>query len=128
MAASIAAPACAGSTRCKQEHSDVTLVMDHAPAMARAASCSSPSSAREGTGVFQGKVIVRQHSQKVDGQHEEPLRYSTTARPYVQQAEFSRSSPTTWPAGHGATVAQIDGEQLFYLMARPAAFNGDCLT
>ena len=48
-------------------HADTTLVMDHQVPNSESREYYKHVVADEGTGVFQGKVIVRQHAQKTDG-------------------------------------------------------------
>ncbi|CAN7193665.1 SufD family Fe-S cluster assembly protein [Bosea sp. LjRoot90] len=101
----------------KQEHSDVTLVMDHAAAHGESRELFKTIIEGEGTGVFQGKVIVRQHSQKVDGSMKSHALLLNDGATMFNKPELEIFADDV-VCGHGATVAQIDAEQLFYLMAR----------
>ncbi len=85
--------------------------------MAPAASCSRPSSAGEATGVFQGKVIVRQYAQKTDGSMKSNTLLLNDGATMFNKPELEIFADDV-VCGHGATVAQMDSEQLFYLMAR----------
>jgi Fe-S cluster assembly protein SufD len=71
----------------------------------------------EASGVFQGKVIVRQHAQKTDGgMKSQALLLSDDAAMYNKpELEIFADDVV---CGHGATVGQLDENQLFYLMAR----------
>lgn len=102
---------------CKQEHSDVTLVMDHAAAHGESRELFKNIIEGEGTGVFQGKVIVRPHSQKTDGGMKSHALLLNDGATMFNKPELEIFADDV-VCGHGATVAQMDGEQLFYLMAR----------
>ncbi|AZO77127.1 MULTISPECIES: SufD family Fe-S cluster assembly protein [unclassified Bosea (in: a-proteobacteria)] len=101
----------------KQEHSDVTLVMDHAAAHGESRELFKTIIEGEGTGVFQGKVIVRQHSQKVDGSMKSHALLLNDGATMFNKPELEIFADDV-VCGHGATVAQMDSDQLFYLMAR----------
>ncbi len=101
----------------KQEHSDVTLVMDHAAAHGESRELFKNIIEGEGTGVFQGKVIVRPHSQKTDGGMKSHALLLNDGATMFNKPELEIFADDV-VCGHGATVAQMDGEQLFYLMAR----------
>lgn len=99
------------------EHSDVTLVMDHEVPHGTSREMFKSIIGGEGTGVFQGKVIVRQHAQKTDGNMKSNALLLNDGATMFNKPELEIFADDV-VCGHGATVAQIDGEQLFYLMAR----------
>ena len=99
------------------EHSDVTLVMDHEVPHGTSREMFKSIIGGEGTGVFQGKVIVRQHAQKTDGGMKSNALLLNDGATMFNKPELEIFADDV-VCGHGATVAQIDGEQLFYLMAR----------
>ncbi len=99
------------------EHSDVTLVMDHEVPHGTSRELYKTIVGGEGTGVFQGKVIVRQHAQKTDGGMKSNALLLNDGAVMFNKPELEIFADDV-VCGHGATVAQIDGEQLFYLMAR----------
>lgn len=99
------------------EHSDVTLVMDHEVPHGTSRELFKSIIGGEGTGVFQGKVIVRQHAQKTDGSMKSNALLLNDGASMFNKPELEIFADDV-VCGHGATVAQIDGEQLFYLMAR----------
>lgn len=99
------------------EHSDVTLVMDHEVPNGTSREMFKSIIGGEGTGVFQGKVIVRQHAQKTDGSMKSNALLLNDGATMFNKPELEIFADDV-VCGHGATVAQIDGEQLFYLMAR----------
>jgi Fe-S cluster assembly protein SufD len=100
-----------------QEHSDVTLVVDHAVPHGVSRELYKNIIGGEGTGVFQGKVIVRPHAQKTDGGMRSNTLLLNDGATMFNKPELEIFADDV-VCGHGATVAQIDGEQLFYLMAR----------
>jgi Fe-S cluster assembly protein SufD len=99
------------------EHSDVTLVMDHEVPHGTSRELFKSIIGGEATGVFQGKVIVRQHAQKTDGGMKSNALLLNDGATMFNKPELEIFADDV-VCGHGATVAQIDGEQLFYLMAR----------
>lgn len=101
----------------KQEHSDVTLVMDHAAAHGESRELFKSIIEGEGTGVFRGKVVVRPHSQKTDGSMKSHALLLNDGATMFNKPELEIFADDV-VCGHGATVAQVDAEQLFYLMAR----------
>lgn len=101
----------------RQEHGDVTLVMDHAKAHGESRELFKTIIEGEGAGVFQGKVVVRPQSQKVDGGMKSHALLLNDGATMFNKPELEIFADDV-VCGHGATVAQMDGEQLFYLMAR----------
>jgi Fe-S cluster assembly protein SufD len=99
------------------EHSDVTLVMDHAVPHGTSREMFKNIIGGEATGVFQGKVIVRQYAQKTDGGMRSNTLLLNDGATMFNKPELEIFADDV-VCGHGATVAQMDGEQLFYLMAR----------
>jgi Fe-S cluster assembly protein SufD len=99
------------------EHSDVTLVMDHAVPHGVSREMFKNIIGGEGAGVFQGKVIVRPHAQKTDGGMRSNTLLLNDGATMFNKPELEIFADDV-VCGHGATVAQMDGEQLFYLMAR----------
>lgn len=99
------------------EHTDVTLVMDHAVPHGTSRELFKTIIGGEGTGVFQGKVIVRQYAQKTDGSMKSNTLLLNDGATMFNKPELEIFADDV-VCGHGATVAQMDSEQLFYLMAR----------
>ncbi len=99
------------------EHSDVTLVMDHAVPHGVSREMFKTIIGGEATGVFQGKVIVRKYAQKTDGGMRSNTLLLNDGATMFNKPELEIFADDV-VCGHGATVAQMDGEQLFYLMAR----------
>lgn len=99
------------------EHSDVTLVIDHEVPHGTSRELFKSIVSDEATGVFQGKVIVRPHAQKTDGGMKSNALLLNDGASMFNKPELEIFADDV-VCGHGATVAQIDAEQLFYLMAR----------
>ncbi len=100
-----------------KQHADTTLVVDHA-----APHCESRELFRhivddEATGVFQGKIIVRPGAQKTDGGMKSQALLLSEASTMNNKPELEIFADDV-VCGHGATVGQLDEDQLFYLMAR----------
>ena len=99
------------------QHADTTTFLDHA-----APGCASRQTYKtvltgKSRGVFQGKILVRQAAQQTDGyQMNQALLLSADAemdsKPQLEiYADDVKCS-------HGATVGELDADQLFYLRAR----------
>lgn len=99
------------------EHSDVTLIVDHEVPHGTSRELFKSIIGGEATGVFQGKVIVRPHAQKTDGSMKSNALLLNEGATMFNKPELEIFADDV-VCGHGATVAQIDGDQLFYLMAR----------
>lgn len=99
------------------QHSDVTLIVDHEVPHGSSRELFKTIAGGESTGVFQGKVIVRPHAQKTDGGMKSNALLLNEGASMYNKPELEIFADDV-VCGHGATVAQIDGEQLFYLMAR----------
>ncbi|MFT4097702.1 MAG: Fe-S cluster assembly protein SufD [Rhodoblastus sp.] len=100
-----------------KEHADTTLVVDHA-----VPNCVSREFFRyildhESTGVFQGKVVVRQHAQKTDGGMKSQALVLGEDASMNNKPELEIFADDV-VCGHGATVGQLDPNQIFYLRAR----------
>lgn len=101
----------------QREHSDFTLLVDHA-----APGCESRELAKavldeRGHGVFQAKVVVRRGAQKTDGKQ------MANALLLSDDAEFDSKPELEIYAddvvcGHGSTAGQLDSDLMFYLRAR----------
>jgi Fe-S cluster assembly protein SufD len=101
----------------KSQHADTTLVVDHAAPHCQSRELFKHIIADTATGVFQGKVIVRRGAQKTDGgMKSQTLMLSQTAT-MNNKPELEIFADDV-VCGHGATVGQLDRDQLFYLMAR----------
>ena len=100
-----------------KDHVDTTLLIDHA-----AGHCESREQFKsvldgESRGVFQGKIVVRQHAQKTDA------KMMTRSLLLSEEAEADNKPELEIFAddvvcGHGATVSAPDEALKFYLMSR----------
>ncbi len=76
----------------------------------------------DAVGVFQGKIIVEQAAQKTDGSMKSQAILLSPRAQMNQKPELEIFADDV-VCGHGATVASLDPEQLFYLEARGIANN-----
>lgn len=99
------------------EHSDSTLVINHAEPNGASRELFKSAVDGRATGAFQGKIVVAPVAQKTDA------RMMAKALLLSDEAEFASKPELEIFAddvqcGHGATAGQIDDGQLFYLMSR----------
>jgi Fe-S cluster assembly protein SufD len=100
-----------------RQHSDTTLVLDHAVPGCNSREVFKSVLDDESRGVFQGKIIVRAGAQKSDA------RMMTNALLLSDAAEADNKPELEIFAddvqcGHGATAGALDENLKFYLMAR----------
>jgi Fe-S cluster assembly protein SufD len=98
-------------------HTDLTMVLDHAVPGTSSTEIVRNVVTERARGVFQGRINVAQHAQKTDA------KMACNTLLLSDDAEFSTKPELEIFAddvvcGHGATVAEIDSNHLFYLMAR----------
>jgi Fe-S cluster assembly protein SufD len=99
------------------QHADTTTFLDHA-----APDCASRQTyktvlAGKSRGVFQGKILVRQPAQRTDGyQMNQALFLSPDAE--IDSKPQLEIYADDVKCSHGATVGELDAEQLFYLRSR----------
>ena len=100
-----------------KQHADTTLVVDHAVPHGESRELFKTILDGEASCVFQGKVVVRPHAQKTDGgMKSQAILLSDDAAMYNKpELEIFADDVV---CGHGATVGQLDADQIFYLMAR----------
>lgn len=96
---------------------DTTLIVDHAVPHGTSREFFRHILENESTGVYQGKVIVRPHAQKTDGGMKSNALVLTEGASMNNKPELEIFADDV-VCGHGATVGQLDEDQLFYLMAR----------
>ncbi|MCC4246995.1 Fe-S cluster assembly protein SufD [Stappia indica] len=99
------------------QHVDQTLVVDHAVPNCDSRELFKTVVGDGAKGIFQGKIIVRPHAQKTDGQ------MMTQSLLLSDDAEMSLKPELEIFAddvqcAHGATSGQIDEDLLFYLRSR----------
>jgi Fe-S cluster assembly protein SufD len=100
-----------------KQHVDSTLVIDHKAGGCQSREVFASVLDGESRGVFQGKIVVRQHAQKTDA------RMMTRALLLSDEAEADNKPELEIFAddvqcGHGATSGALDQDLKFYLMAR----------
>jgi Fe-S cluster assembly protein SufD len=99
------------------QHGDFTTIVGHmAP---RCTSCQTVKNVVAGRsrGVFQGKIEVARHAQKTDGyQMNQTLLLSPDAE--VDSKPELEIFADDVKCSHGATVGELDAEQMFYLRSR----------
>ena len=76
----------------------------------------------DAVGVFQGKVIVQQAAQKTDGAMKSQAILLSPRAQMNEKPELEIFADDV-VCGHGATVASLDPEQVFYLESRGIANN-----
>jgi Fe-S cluster assembly protein SufD len=99
------------------QHVDTTTALDHAaPDCASRQTYKTVLSGRS-RGVFQGKILVRQVAQKTDGyQMNQALLLSPDAE--IDSKPQLEIYADDVKCSHGATVGELDAEQLFFLRSR----------
>jgi Fe-S cluster assembly protein SufD len=108
----------AGATLLRgRQHSDTTLVVDHAMPGGTSRELFKSALDDESRGVFQGRIVVRPDAQKTDA------RMMTGALLLGEAAEADNKPELEIFAddvqcGHGATAGALDENLLFYLRAR----------
>jgi len=98
-------------------HTDVTMVLDHATPHTDSTEVIRNVVTGRARGVFQGRINVHQSAQKTDA------KMACNTLLLSDDGEFSTKPELEIFAddvqcGHGATVTEIDGNHLFYLMSR----------
>jgi Fe-S cluster assembly protein SufD len=100
-----------------QRHADTTLTVRHIAPHGESREFFRHIIADEGSGVYQGKVIVSPYAQKTDGgMKSQALLLSPTAE-MDNKPELEIFADDV-VCGHGATVGALDPEQVFYLQSR----------
>ena len=99
------------------QHADTTLAIDHA-----APGCTSRELFKtildaQATGVFQGKIMVKQIAQKTDGKMMSQAVLLSDEAKMNNKPELEIFADDV-VCGHGATCGALDDDLLFYLMAR----------
>lgn len=100
-----------------RQHADTTLVIDHAVPHGESRELFKHIVTGGATAVYQGKVLVRPHAQKTNGvMKSQALLLSDDAAMYNKPELEIYADDVV--CGHGATVGDLDADQLFYLMTR----------
>lgn len=98
-------------------HADTTLHVDHAVAHGASRELYKTVVTGEATGVFQGKIVVRQRAQKTDGRMMSAALLLSEGATMNNKPELEIFADDVQCA-HGATCGALDEDLLFYLMAR----------
>ena len=96
---------------------DSTLLADHAAVGGVGREMFKTVIDGSATGVFQGKIIVRQAAQKTDGKMKSDCLLLTDDGQMMNKPELEIFADDV-ACGHGATCGAPDEDLLFYLMAR----------
>ncbi|MEQ9135846.1 MAG: Fe-S cluster assembly protein SufD [Thalassobaculum sp.] len=100
-----------------EQHHDITTFIDHARPHGTSHEMVKGVLTGRSRGVFQGKILVRPDAQKTDGfQMNRALLLSRDAE--VDSKPELEIYADDVKCSHGATVGELEDEQLFYLMAR----------
>ena len=100
-----------------RQHADATLVVDHAVPRCTSREVYKSILDDEATGVFQGKIIVRQHAQKTDGAMRSDTLLLSDDASMNNKPELEIFADDV-VCGHGATCGALDEDLLFYLKSR----------
>lgn len=100
-----------------RQHVDTTLVVDHAAPHGESRERFRNILDGQGTGVFQGKIVVRPHAQKTDGVMQSKAILLSDGATMNNKPELEIFADDV-QCGHGATCGRLDKDQMFYLMAR----------
>lgn len=99
------------------QHADSTLLVDHAALNGVSRELFKTVIDDEGTGVFQGKIVVRPQAQKTDGRMMSACLLLSEGGTMNNKPELEIFADDV-QCGHGATCGALDDNLLFYLMAR----------
>jgi Fe-S cluster assembly protein SufD len=100
-----------------REHSDTTLVVDHAVPHCESRELYKHVLDGESTGVFQGKIVVLPIAQKTDGRMMSQAVLLADGATMNNKPELEIFADDVQCA-HGATCGALDDDLLFYLRAR----------
>lgn len=100
-----------------KQHSDITLVVDHALPGGESRELFKTVLDNESRGVFQGLIIVRPDAQKTDGRMMSAALLLGEAAEMDNKPELEIFADDVQCA-HGATTGALDDDLLFYLRAR----------
>ncbi len=100
-----------------RRHADTTLEVVHAAVRGQSREFFKHIVADDGTGVFQGKVIVKPGAQKTDGGMKSQAILLSPRAAMNNKPELEILADDV-VCGHGATVGALDPEQVFYLQSR----------
>jgi len=99
------------------QHADTTLAIDHAAPACTSRELFKTILDAQATGVFQGKIMVKQIAQKTDGKMMSQAVLLSDDAKMNNKPELEIFADDV-VCGHGATCGALDEDLLFYLMAR----------
>lgn len=102
------------------QHIDDHLRVDHRAPHTRSMEAFRGIAAAKGRGVFNGKVIVREGAQQIDARQSSDNLLLDRGAEIDTKPELEIYADDV-KCAHGATVGELDEEQLFYLRARGVA-------
>ena len=100
-----------------RQHSDATLVVDHAVPHCTSREMFKSVLDDSSVGVFHGKIIVRPHAQKTDGAMKSNALLLGEGATMNNKPELEIFADDV-VCGHGATCGALDADLLFYLKSR----------
>ena len=100
-----------------KSHGDTTLVVTHTAPHCESREYYKTILDGESTGVYQGKVVVAPGAQKTDGKMLSKAIFLADGASMYNKPELEIFADDV-VCGHGATVGNLDEDQLFYLRAR----------
>jgi Fe-S cluster assembly protein SufD len=107
-----------GATMLKgRQHADTTLLVEHVAPRCQSRELFKTVADHEGTGVFQGKIIVQAQAQKTDARMMSAALLLSEGAAMNNKPELEIFADDV-QCGHGATCGALDENLLFYLMAR----------
>lgn len=108
----------AGATLLRgRDHVDTTLVVEHVAPCCESREYFKSVLEDDATGVFQGKIIVAPGAQKTDGAMKSHAILLSDGATMNNKPELEIFADDV-VCGHGATVSQLDEDQIFYAQAR----------
>jgi Fe-S cluster assembly protein SufD len=99
------------------QKADTSLILDHQGPHSTSREMFRHIVDQSASATFQGKIIVRPQAQKTDGGMKSHALVLSDQASVNNKPELEIYADDV-VCGHGATVAQIDDDQLFYLMSR----------
>jgi len=100
-----------------KDHADTTLIVQHVAPHCHSREYFKTVLDGDATGVYQGKVSVAPGAQKTDGAMKSHAILLSDGATMNNKPELEIFADDV-VCGHGATVAQLDDDQVFYAMAR----------
>jgi Fe-S cluster assembly protein SufD len=100
-----------------RQHLDTTTFIDHAEPDCHSSEVYKGVLAEKARGVFQGKILVRPDAQRTDGYQMNRAMLLSREAEIDSKPELEIYADDV-KCSHGATVGELEPDQMFYLMAR----------